>query len=453
MGIATRKMLKRSTLSRGRLALRCFPTQKGQHINSVRINTNQEQIRGLHTLSQQKYFTCYANNQLVNQVMIRSFCSDKYPSHMKLEMPALSPTMTSGTVIAWTKSEGDFVKTDEVIAEIETDKAKMDWASVDEGYIAKIFVQPGTEVQVGQVIAILVEEKGDVAAFADYPVPEIAAVAEAEPEPKQDAPKAAAPKEEPKKAEPKAAAPPPKPKPAPAPAAAPVDDVDFTDVPNSELRQRHASQVTATKQNVPHYYLTIDCQIDNLLGLQAQLNGRSKDSAISVDDFVVKASAMALRKVPQVNASWNGSSIRQYRKVHINVTANAKDAVYTPLITNTDNLGLVSISKQRVSLLEKANEQTLSEAEQRVGTFTVASLESYGVQQAWSVVNAPQACILSVGRIEKRPVLGKGDTVPKVGNFLTCTLSCDHRVVDGAVGAMWLKEFRTLMEDPVTLML
>lgn len=379
-----------------------------------------------------------------------------YPSHTVLGLPALSPSMEAGVISKWRKNEGDSVKAGEVIAEVDTDKAKVDWESNDDGFVAKIVVEAGIEVKLGQVVAILVENKDDVAAFANYAPPAAKAAKAPEPAPAA-APKQAAPSA-PAKSQPavaKPSAPQPVQKPAPPPAA--IEDVDFTDFPHSAERKALAGRLTETKQAVPHYYLTIEINIDKALNLQNELNSRAKGAyQISLNDFVIKAAALALRKVPEVNAKWNETSIRRYQNVHINVSFASGAGIYSPVILDTDNKGLVQISNLVRDLEQKAQSSQLTPGDLKVGTFTVSNLGSFGIEHYRPIVSAPQACTLAVGTVEQKlvPKEKPGAENPfAVSSFVNATLSCDHRLVDGALGAVWLQQFKTLLEDPVNLLL
>jgi len=227
---------------------------------------------------------------------------------------------------------------------------------------------------------------------------------------------------------------------------------DYEDFPNSNIRKVIASRLTESKQTIPHYYLTVEFSVDKLQKIRAELNSRANgEYKLSINDFVIKASAMAMRKVPEVNSTWSEKHIRRYHNVNINVAVNSDVGLFTPLVPNTDNKGLVEIATSVRDLAEKAKSNKLSPDELQIGTFTVSNLGMFGIKQFAAVINPPQACILAVGGIEKRVVVdGEGF---KTSDFMTCTLSCDHRVVDGALGANWLKEFKSRMEDPITLLL
>lgn len=449
-----------------------------------------------------------------NQITVRTYATE-LPQHTKIGLPALSPTMETGNLAKWRKKEGEKIKPGDIIAEIETDKATVDFEATDEGYLAKILIPEGTkDLPVGKLIGIMVEEKGDIAAFAQY---------KGEEAPASAAPKAASP-EPPKAPEPAAPKQPSTPTPQPqvqqqtqnvVPGAPPVlsgfpksgllasplakvtaeqqqvnlggikgtgpggrilqADVmetsqakpvpqvgmsadSYTDVVNSNIRKVTAQRLTLSKQTIPHYYLTMECRVDNLLKMRTSLNDKANNTyKLSVNDFVIKAAALACRKVPAANSSWNGDSIRRYNYVDINVAVNTEKGLFTPIVKDADKLGLASISNAVKDLAEKAKANKLQPHEFSGGTFTISNLGMYGIKHFAAVINPPQACILAVGTSEKRVIVDDNATDKanpySVGNFMSVTLSCDHRVVDGAIGAEWLKAFKEYIEDPMKMLL
>eukprot|EP01117_Protostelium_nocturnum_P018070 TRINITY_DN747_c0_g1_i1.p1 TRINITY_DN747_c0_g1~~TRINITY_DN747_c0_g1_i1.p1 ORF type:complete len:559 (-),score=226.13 TRINITY_DN747_c0_g1_i1:57-1733(-) len=439
------------------------------------------------------------------QVQRRGFASSSdLPPHTELGLPALSPTMDKGNLVKWRKKEGEKIAAGDVIAEIETDKATADFETTDDGYLAKILVPENTQdVPVGTPIAIVVDDEKDVAAFKNYskdstpaPAPKAESApkkeekkeekatskpTEAEKESKQpaQAPKKA-PVQQPSSGKVVPGAPPP-----PAPrkgAASPAARAEaaergakaspassqssdsaapsqssgaYTDIPNSQIRKVIAKRLTESKSTIPHYYLSIECNVDKLLESRTKFNEKSDGKyKLSVNDFIVKASAQALRRVPEVNSSWTDAAIRRYHNVDINVAVNTDKGLLTPLLPNADRLGLSGINNLVKTLAEKGKEGKLSPAEQASGTFTISNLGMFGIKQFCAVINPPQACILAVGGTEKRVVAVEGSTDKfQTSNFMTVTLSCDHRVVDGAVGARWLQAFRELIEDPSRMLL
>ena len=430
---------------------------------------------------------------------------------IKILMPALSPTMTEGNLAKWLKNEGDTVKAGDVIAEIETDKATMEVEAVDEGTLGKILVPGGTEgVKVNEPIALLLEEGEDRSALDGgtvTPVPkangeakpsavessaapapqapvappaelgeriaasplarrmaaqagidlrqvkgsgphgriikadiEAAAKGGARPAPAAEA--RAAPAPAPATAQPAA--------PAPAPAAPPTAAYD--EIPLNNMRKVIARRLTEAKQTIPHFYLTIDCELDALLAMRAQLNAREgADYKLSVNDFVIKAVALGMRKVPGVNAAWGGDKIYQFRDIDVSVAVAIDGGLITPIVRKADQKGLSTISNEMKDLAKRAKDGKLKPEEFQGGGFSISNLGMYGIKDFLAVINPPQACILAVGAGEKRPVV-KGDEI-KIATVMSVSLSTDHRVVDGALGAVFLQEFKRLVEDPLALLL
>ena len=411
---------------------------------------------------------------------------------IEILMPALSPTMTEGTLARWLKKEGDSVKSGDVLVEIETDKATMEIEAVDEGTLGKILVSDGTSgVKVNQLIALLLEEGEDAAALENSvaaPKP-VTAAAPAAPAPvaapptasvstassgtrvfasplakrlageaglnlggiggsgphgrivKADVEAALAAGPAKVAAAPVVAAPP-----VAAPAAAPSPfEPAYEEIPNSSMRKIIARRLTEAKQTVPHFYLTIDCQVDALLKVRADLNGRSDAYKLSVNDFILRAVALGLKKVPAANAAWGEEAIRRYKDIDISV------AVATPAGHHADRKGLAEISNEVKALAVKARDNKLKPEEFQGGGFTISNLGMYGVRDFAAIINPPQGCILAVGTAEQRPVVKAGALA--VATVMTCTLSVDHRVVDGAVGAEFLAAFKVLIEDPLSMLL
>ena len=426
-------------------------------------------------------------------------------------MPALSPTMTEGTLARWLKKEGDAIKAGDVIAEIETDKATMEVEAVDEGVLGKILVADGTEgVAVNAPIAILVDAGESVSAPAPAPAaapkPAAAPAAAAPAAMAAPAPATAAPKtmslaerivasplakrmaeqaglslagmagsgpngrivkadvEAAAKggkaagpavatAAPVAAAPVVAPKPA---APAPVITAPHTVVPNSSMRKVIARRLSEAKATVPHFYVSMDIEIDALLKLRAELNARSpKDGAgafkLSVNDLVIKAAAATLRRVPKVNASYTEDATILYDDVDISVAVSIADGLITPIIRNADIKGLATISSEMKDLAARAKSGKLKPEEFQGGGFSISNMGMYGVSNFAAIINPPQAAILAVSAGLQRPVVKDGALA--IATVMTCQLSVDHRVVDGALGAEWLAEFKKIVEDPLSLML
>jgi pyruvate dehydrogenase E2 component (dihydrolipoamide acetyltransferase) len=420
-------------------------------------------------------------------------------------MPALSPTMTEGKLAKWHVKEGDVVKAGQVLCEIETDKATMEVEAVDEGTIGKLLIAEGTEnVAVNTPIAILLEEGESASAIKDT-----AAAPVAKPAPKAEAPKA--------QAKPAAPPVPPAAKPAaPAPAAAakandggrifasPLakrmaeqagldlsrikgsgpngrivkDDVDAaakggqakaapasqrpaaaqiarsredTLVPHTSIRKVIAKRMTESKQNIPHFYLTVDCRIDALLEARRQLNGKSEKIRVSVNDLIIKAAGVALRDYPDVNASWSDEGLVMHGGIDVSVAVATERGLITPIVKDADMKGLAQISAEMRDLAKRAREGKLRLEEFQGGSMTVSNLGMYGIKEFAAIINPPQSCILAVGTGEERVIVVKGEMV--VANMMSVTLAVDHRVVDGARGAEWLRSFKDYVERPATMLL
>ncbi|XP_033833972.1 dihydrolipoyllysine-residue acetyltransferase component of pyruvate dehydrogenase complex, mitochondrial [Periophthalmus magnuspinnatus] len=433
-----------------------------------------------------------------------------YPSHMKITLPALSPTMTMGTVQRWEKKVGEKLSEGDLLAEIETDKATIGFEVQEEGYLAKIMVQEGTrDVPLGTPLCIIVEKESDIAAFKDYvetgvaevstpppapaPAPAAAPVAPASaPTPTAAAAAPVAPRKGrvfvsplakkmaaekgidlaqvsgsgpdgritrkdiesfvPPKAVPAVAA---APAPAPAAPAAVPPTGTFTDIPISNIRKVIAQRLMQSKQTIPHYYLSVDVNMDQVLELRKELNAevKAQNIKLSVNDFIIKASALACLKVPECNSSWMETVIRQNHVVDVSVAVSTPNGLITPIVFNSHVKGLAAISSDVAALAAKAREGKLQPHEFQGGTFTISNLGMFGIKNFSAIINPPQACILAVGGSEKRLLPADNEKGFDVASMMSVTLSCDHRVVDGAVGAQWLAEFRKFLEKPVTMLL
>ncbi len=436
-------------------------------------------------------------------------------------MPALSPTMTEGTLLKWHVKEGDAVGSGDILAEIETDKATMEVEAVDEGRIGKLLVAEGAEgVAVNAPIAVLLEEGEDESAIAAAPPAAIA------PEPIATPATPAAPP-------PAAAAPAPVPAPAPAaaspaaageriaasplakrmarqsgldlaslrgsgphgriikrdieaaltggaaaavaapataaaaptatptatPTAAGPSAAQLADMlgmayelqPLSAMRKVIARRLTESKQTVPHFYLTADCEIDELLRVRKELNGRFEDTKISVNDFVIRAAALALKQVPGANASYDESGILLYEHADVSVAVATPGGLITPIVKAAETKGLATISAEMKDLAGRAREGKLKPEEYQGGSFSVSNLGMFGVKDFAAIINPPQGCILAVGAGQQRPVVKDGALA--IATVMSCTLSVDHRVVDGALGAEFLAAFKKLIEYPPAMLL
>ena len=425
-------------------------------------------------------------------------------------MPALSPTMTEGNIASWMKKEGEKISAGDLLCEIETDKATMEIEAVDDGVLGKIVTPDGTEnVPVNAVIGVILEEGEDASALDGWEIPvveappqvveqaapvEVAAQAQAaRAAPVAPATSAApvaqvAPAERPEgrifasplarrmakqsgldltailgsgpkgrivkvdiEAALSGAAPAAL---APAPAAAPLAAIGpYEDIQTSKMRKIIAQRLQEAKQTVPHFYLTIDCEIDELLKVRKELNGRSDDYKLSVNDFVVRASALALRKVPECNASWIDGGLRQYTGVDISIAVAIDDGLVTPILRNADHKGLSALSEEMKELAARARAKPMGLApeEYQGGTFSISNLGMFGIKEFSAIINTPQSMILAVGAGEQRPVVKDGALA--IATLMSCTLSVDHRVVDGAAGARFLGAFKGLIEDPLTMLL
>jgi pyruvate dehydrogenase E2 component (dihydrolipoamide acetyltransferase) len=228
----------------------------------------------------------------------------------------------------------------------------------------------------------------------------------------------------------------------------------FTDLPNSNIRRITAQRLLESKQTVPHYYLTVSTRVDKLMTLRKQINealAASGGAKLSINDFVVKASALALRDVPEVNSAWMGDFIRQYHSVDVSVAVQTPSGLMVPVIRNTDGLGLQDINAAVKALAGKAKEGKLSPDEMTGGTFTISNLGMFGVDDFAAIINPPQAAILAVGGTIQRVVAAPGGGF-ETGQYMNVTMSCDHRVVDGALGAQWLQAFKKYIEDPLNML-
>ena len=452
-------------------------------------------------------------------------------------MPALSPTMEEGKLAKWHVKEGDEVHSGDILAEIETDKATMEFEAVDEGHIGKILVPEGTEgVKVNAPIAVLLGEgedansppdissamnniKAAVAAEAKAaPEAKVEAMPAAQPAPKADSKPAAA------TAKPAAAKPAngerifasplarriaqqkgidiaalagsgprgrivksdvenAKPGMAKAPAApaaksvqqpgaagtisiSPLPDArlfykpeDYTEIPHDMMRKAIAKRLVASTSSIPHFYLTIDCRIDALLAARARLNenapkGPDKKTPafkLSVNDFLVKAAALALIRVPECNASWTDSAILRHKHADVGVAVALDFGLITPIVFRAEEKGLAAISDEVKSLAGRARTRKLQPAEFEGGSFAISNLGMFGIKQFTAVINPPHAGILAVGAGEQRAVVVNGKV--EAATVMAVTMSCDHRVIDGATGARFLQAFKQFVEEPTAMLL
>lgn len=462
-----------------------------------------------------------------------------------LGLPKLSPTMEEGVLVRWTKKEGDKVSPGDLIAEVETDKANMDFNIEDEGVLLKFLVQAGETVKLGAPVAIIGKAGEDTSALEQQAKSAGGGGAPAKAEPVKAAPKTGDKDEGKEKPAPKqdkpevkavaAARPAPKAEVKPAPkaeagngkAAAPgkllasplaksmaielgIDlrtvtgtgpggriverDVkaaaeggatkqveshdepepqteakgetaiavrtprredlegDFDDVATSNMRKRIAQRLTEASRDIPQFYLMRTLDVAPLLGFRERLNTLLGDKGkVSVNDLVLKAVALALRRVPECNASWEGDAIRRYHRVHIGVAVSIEDGLVTPVVRDADQKGIGSIAAEVRDLADRAKKRQLKGHEITGSTFTVSNLGMFGIERFTAILNPPEAGILAIGGTVDTPVVQNGQVV--AGKRMTVTMTCDHRVIDGALGAKWLTAFADLLEHPESLAL
>jgi pyruvate dehydrogenase E2 component (dihydrolipoamide acetyltransferase) len=400
---------------------------------------------------------------------------------IEILMPALSPTMKEGNLAKWLKKEGEKIKAGDIIAEIETDKATMEVEAVEEGRLGKIIVPSGSQnVPVNSLIALILED-GEDAKLLDNYAPSAVGVCEPNEVCNSKNIKADIPNKLeiessilPKSSERIFASPLAKRiaeqnhinlsqiqgtgpsgrivkndvlnfKPA---ASTSRNPVEYREIPNNNIRKIIAKKLTESKQQIPHFYLSIECNIDNLLSGRAAINEAAGDKyKLSVNDFVIKASAMALRDVPEANASWSDSAILQYNNVDISVAVAIDGGLITPIIRNADMKSIQLISNEMKDLAKKARENKLVPEEFQGGSFSISNLGMYGIKKFNAIINPPQSCILAIGANSERAIVSNGLVI--VANMVDVTLSCDHRVVDGAVGAKFLAAFKKYIENPI----
>ncbi len=408
-------------------------------------------------------------------------------------MPALSPTMEEGILAKWLVKVGDSVRSGDLIAEIETDKATMEVEAVDEGVVEALLVAEGTEgVKVNTPIARLSgEDSPVVTAPAPSPVPASAPVvtAPASPVEKVVIPKGsqrilASPLARRLAAErgldlaaltgsgphgriirvdveaaatapgpAKVASPSPVPAPAPAASLAQLGypEDSYTLVPLDGMRRTVARRLTESARDIPHFPLTIDVEIDALLAARSRINSllEPRGIKVSVNDLVIKAAALALKQVPEANASFTPEGIALHRHADISMAVAVDGGLITPIIRKAEQKGLAEIALEAKDLAERARNRKLKPEEFQGGTFSISNLGMFGIRQFGSIINPPQGAILSVGAGEARAVVRDGQVI--IRTLMTVTLTCDHRVIDGAIGARWLAAFRALIEEPVTM--
>ncbi|XP_043477301.1 dihydrolipoyllysine-residue acetyltransferase component of pyruvate dehydrogenase complex, mitochondrial isoform X2 [Leptopilina heterotoma] len=461
--------------------LRCASTQclHRKYLQRLHVGNNQRQLLMVY---QQQPVRYYAD----------------FPDHVKVVLPALSPTMETGTIVSWQKKEGEKLNEGDLLAEIETDKATMGFETPEEGYLAKIIIASGTKnVPIGKLVCIIVADQASVAAFKDFKDDGSGDVTP--PSSPSSAPTPSAPA-------PASAPPPPQPSPVAAPPrpsqsagdrifASPLakrlaaekglslqgltgsglfgsitaKDLDGAsaassgglmapggvDVPISNVRGVIAKRLLESKQTIPHYYLQMDIRMDEALAMRTQFNKilEKEKTKISVNDIIIKGMAMACLKVPEGNSAWLGNIIRQYDHVDVSVAVSTENGLITPIVFGADTKGIAQISKEVKALAAKAREGKLQPQEFQGGTITISNLGMFGIQSFSAIINPPQSIILAVGTSSPRLIPSNNEKGYTVGQFMTVTASCDHRTVDGAVGAQWLSAFKSLMENPSTMLL
>jgi pyruvate dehydrogenase E2 component (dihydrolipoamide acetyltransferase) len=405
-----------------------------------------------------------------------------------VRMPKLSDTMTEGVVAEWHKKVGDEVSSGELFAEIDTDKATLELESFFDGYLLHIGIEKGKAAPVNDVLAVIGEKGEDISELlASAAAPAVEEVVEESSRAKEV--------------------------PAPAPVAAPIVETkatpsivtsntsngrimasplakimaevkginlahitgsgeggrivkrdienympatggavgveSFTDVPNSQMRKAIAKTLSASKFSAPHFYLKMEVDMDNAIEARKAINAQ-EGVKVSFNDMVVKAVAAALRKHPKVNADWLGDAIRYNNHIHIGVAVAVDEGLLVPVVKFTDNKGFQEIGTEIKDLASRARDKKLAPEEMQGGTFAVSNLGMFGIEDFTSIINPPNGCILSVGQIKQTPVVKNGEIVP--GNVMKLSLSCDHRVVDGAVGSAFLKTLKEFLENPVTML-
>ncbi|MFZ0489180.1 MAG: pyruvate dehydrogenase complex dihydrolipoamide acetyltransferase, partial [Salegentibacter sp.] len=414
-----------------------------------------------------------------------------------IKMPRLSDTMEEGTVASWIKKEGDKVEEGDILAEIETDKATMEFESFYEGTLLKIGIQEGETAKVDSLLAIIGPEGTDVSNLNLDGKPKAAGAKESKPAEAKEEIKApeekvtsdaqqggrifASPLAK-KMAEDKginlsdvkgsgengrivkkdiesykpsakpaaAAQAPQETKPATQPQPyVPAGEESFEEFKNSQMRKTIARRLGESKFTAPHYYLTIEVDMKNAMASRKQIN-ELPDVKVSFNDMVIKASSMALRKHPQVNSQWTGDTTKIAKHIHMGVAVAVEEGLVVPVLKFADQMSLTQIGGNVKDLAGKARNKKLQPAEMEGSTFTVSNLGMFGITEFTSIINQPNSAILSVGAIVEKPVVREGQIV--VGNTMKVTLACDHRTVDGATGAAFLQTLKTYLENPVTML-
>lgn len=415
--------------------------------------------------------------------------------------------METGTIISWQKKEGEKLNEGDLLAEIETDKATMGFETPEEGYLAKILVPAGEKnVVIGRLVCIIVADEGSVAAFKDFKDDGAAAAAAPASAPAPPSPAAPAATPPPPKAAAPAATSTPSlgtsgdrvfasplarrlaaeqglslqgmkgsglfgsvtskdlagasPTSTPAAVATPAGAATVAvpggkDIPISSIRGVIAKRLLESKLTIPHYYLTMEVKMDEALSMRQQFNKLLEKEKIklSVNDLIIKGMAMACKKVPEGNSAWLGDKIRQYDHVDVSVAVSTDNGLITPIVFGADVKGIVQISNDVKALAAKARDGKLQPHEFQGGTITVSNLGMFGIKNFSAIINPPQSIILAIGTTETRLIPADNEKGFTTAQFMCVTASCDHRTVDGAVGAQWLTAFKNFMENPTTMLL
>ncbi|MBV0899269.1 MAG: 2-oxo acid dehydrogenase subunit E2 [Wolbachia endosymbiont of Fragariocoptes setiger] len=384
---------------------------------------------------------------------------------IEILMPALSPTMskTGGKIVKWHKKEQEKVEVGDVIAEIETDKAIMEFESVDEGIIAKILIPEGTSgVSVNQPIAIMLEEGEDLSTDCEIKEPNVMMHSDSSKITKSNVSEDSRIKISPVARriaenegininELKGTG--PYGRIVKADVLNNITDskvhTNATEVAVSNMRQIIAQRLVESKQTIPHFYLTIDCKIDKLILLKNEINSAVENSKVTINDLVIKAVAMSMKKFPDINSSWIDNKILKYSSVDVSVAVALDDGLITPIIKNADDKSILSISKEIKELASRARLGKLKPEEFQGGGLTVSNLGMFGIKAFSAIINPPQSCIIAIGASEKRPIVINEKI--EILEMMTVTLSVDHRAVDGALSAKFLNTFRLYMENPLLM--
>lgn len=416
-----------------------------------------------------------------------------------IRMPKLSDTMVEGVVAEWHKKVGDSVEEGELIAEIETDKATMEFESFFDGVLLYIGVEKGAGAPVNDILAIIGEKGEDITKMlTDEASGANAAPSKEEKKeaPKKEASKPAAKVEAPKPTATKVVKEAPKAQPSHSDEGLDVKisplakklandkglnlsqvkgtgeggrivkrDVDnfrggnaanfvnresYTELPVSQMRKTIARRLGESKFTAPHFYLTVSIDMDNAMEARASINKSIAPNKVSFNDLVIKSCATALKQHPQINSAWMGDTIHQHDHVNIGVAVSVEDGLLVPVVRFADGKTLTQISTEVREFAKKAKAKKLQPQDWEGNTFTISNLGMFGIEEFTAIINSPDSCILAIGGISQVPVVKKGEIVP--GNIMKVTLSCDHRVVDGVAGSQFLNTFKNLMENPVLLL-